>query len=137
MACTSIEAVRSRWLGSGAIPDDGVIATLIDDAEDTILAAVPDLQDRLDDGRIPQARLDKIVARMVIRHVRNPEGYRQIQETTGPFTRGFTHSGDEPGAVFLSSAERRELLGYRSGRAFQIETMPDVPARSYDAERYC
>ncbi|HMG44990.1 MAG TPA: hypothetical protein VK611_26895 [Acidimicrobiales bacterium] len=136
MAYTPTSAVTDRWIGEGTVPADDVIATIIDDAEDTILAAIPDLQARLDDGRIPLARLQKVVARMVIRHFKNPEGYRQMQETTGPFTRGFTHGGDEPGSVFLTSAERRELLGGREGRAFQIDTVPaGAPfRRTWDSE---
>jgi len=138
MAYTSPQDVCDRWLGSGEIPDAATLATLIDDAEDTIVASVPDIAERIGDGRVPLERVQKIVARMVIRHARNPEGYRQMQETTGPFTRGYTHSGDEPGGSFLSPSERRELLGSAGGRAFQIDTTPtDLPRRVFDAERLC
>lgn len=138
MAYTTSQEICERWMGQGDLPADAVIVTLIDDAEDTILAAVPDLAERLEDGRIPMGRLHKIVSRMIIRHLQNPNGWRQMQETVGPFTRGFTQGGDEPGSVYLTRAERRELLGGREGKAFQIDTTPThVHRTSVDAERYC
>lgn len=138
MSYTSPDGVKDRWIGEGRLPDDTTLQTFVDDAEDTILAAVPDLAERLADGRIPLSRLEKIVARMIIRHLQNPMGYRQMQETVGPFTRGFTQGGDEPGSVYLTRAELRELLGSREGNAFQIDTTPTHVTRPIvDAERYC
>lgn len=136
MAHTVPADITDRWLLSDPVPADAVLLVLIDDAEDTILAVIPDLEERLADGRIPLARLQKIVARMVIRHVQNPQGVRQTQETTGPFTKGLTYGGDEPGSIYLTPDERRELLGQssRSGKAFQIDTMPARAVRSLDAE---
>ena len=134
MSYTTPQDVRDRWLGDGTPPADAVLQVLIDDAEDTILAAIPDIDQRISSGAVPLERMKKIVSRMVIRYAKNPEGYRQIQETTGPFTRGYTHGGDEPGSVYLTPSDKRELLGVSASRAFQIDTTPPLHRRPYDAE---
>lgn len=121
---TSPEDVRDRWLGDEQIPDDAVLDVHIVDAEDTVRSAIPDLDQRITDDRIPLERLVKIVSRMVIRHLQNPLGIRQKQETTGPFTGTVTYGGDEPGTIYLTPAERRELLGRSGQRAFTVDTMP-------------
>jgi len=136
MAYTNVDDIKDRWLVSDPLPDDAKLETLIDEAEDIVLSAIPDLADRISDGRIPLVRLQRIVSRMVIRHIQNPTGVRQTQETTGPFTKGVTYGGDEPGSMYLTDDEKRQLLGKSStsGRAFQIDTTPARRVRAYDAE---
>jgi hypothetical protein len=64
---------------------------------------------------------------MVIRHIRNPEGIRQISEGTGPFTGSRTYGGSEPGAMYLTDEDRAELAGTKAGqRAFTIDTIPST-----------
>jgi len=120
--------VRDRWLGPGDLPaTDGQITTLIDDAEDTIRRAFPDIQQRIDDGDLPLERVVKVVCRMVIRHIRNPEGIRSTQQGAGPFQVSRTYGGDEPGALHLSDQDMAELAPGRRGRAFSIDTTPVHP----------
>lgn len=125
MPYTQPEDVRDRWIGKDEIPaDDDKITRLLADAEDMILTDVPDLAARMADGRVPHERLVRIVVRMVMRHLHNPTGVRQFQQTTGPFTNSATMGGDNPGALYFDDADRRELLGEakrRGGRkAFTI-----------------
>lgn len=124
---TTTTDVRSRWVGPDPIPDDeAVLATLIDDAEDTILREFPDLQDRIDDESLPVGRVVKVVCRMVIRHLRNPAGIRSEQDSAGPFAKGRTFGGQEPGSLSLSDADRADLSvpGVSSRKAFVIDLMP-------------
>lgn len=128
--------VRGRWLGDVPLTaSDEQLTTLIADTEDTILREFPDLPDRIDadpsttTNAIPLARVKKVVARIAIRHLRNPEGIRQTQEGAGPFQRGVTYGGDSPGSLYLTDEDRAELGGVLSGAAFTIDQTPpsDLP----------
>lgn len=125
MAWATPHDVRDRWLGPGSIPaSDEQLATLIGDAEDTIWRAFPDIQQRIDNNDLPLPRVVKVVCRMVIRHIRNPEGVRSTQQGAGPFQVSRTFGGDEPGALYLSDQDMAELAPGRRGRAFTIDTTP-------------
>lgn len=126
--------VRDRWLGPEPLTaDDTQIATLLGDAEDTAIREFPDLairvaraegDDTTEGVATPKRRVVKVLARMVIRHLRNPEGRRQTQESAGPFQRSTTYGGDEPGALYLTDEDRAELGGHRVGGAFTVDTIP-------------
>lgn len=125
--------VVSRWVGTDAPSvDNPVLPTLLEDAEDTALREFPDLLERVDgDGTtvpntIPVRRVKKVLARVVIRHLRNPEGFRQTQEGAGPFQRGTTFGGEEPGSLYLTDEDRAELGGTLSGSAFTIDQTPQI-----------
>lgn len=124
----STQDVTDRWVGDDPIPaTDAQIATLLEDAEDVIDREYPTLQTRIDAGEIPVRRVQKVAARMVIRHLRNPEGLRQVQRTSGPFQEGQTFGGDEPGTLYLTDEDRAELGGARARRAFMISLVPPDP----------
>lgn len=122
---TTVEDVKDRWMLPDPVPvSETTLGKLVEDAEDTITASVPGIAERVAAGTVPQARVVKIVARMVIRALRNPEGIRTQQETTGPFSGSTTFGGDEPGEIYLSEADRKELVGApRRGKAFTVSTI--------------
>lgn len=137
MAWAVAQDVLDRWIGSAPDASEAQINTLIDDVEDTILGEFPDIQQRIDDyatpptppnpRAIPEARVVKVVSRVVIRHLRNPEGRRSTQKGAGPFQEGVTFGGDEPGSLCLLDEDRDELGGSGGGqRAFTVDTMPVV-----------
>lgn len=116
--------VRDRWLGPNSLTaTDEQLATLIGDAEDTVAREFPDVQARIDAGTLPLARVVKVVCRVVIRRLRNPEGIRQTQEGAGPYQVSRTYGGDEPGELYLTDDDRAELAPQRR-RAFSIDTAP-------------
>lgn len=123
---TNYDDVASRWI-SGVIPaDETQVTTLIGDAEDTIIREYPDIQDRIDEGSLPVERVQKVTARMVIRFLRNPTGVRSVTQGAGPFQQSTTFGGDEPGAMYLTDADRYELAGPTSqkGKAFSVDMTP-------------
>lgn len=126
MAITTTEDVRRRWVMPTEFPiADAVLETLIEDTEDTIESAVPGVLLRAQKGELPEGRLQKIVSRVIIRVLRNPEGIRSIQETTGPFSGSTTFGGDDPGETYLTDKDIRELSGVRQrGKAFTVTTIP-------------
>lgn len=131
---TAAVDVRDRWIGDTPLTaTDPQITTLLGDAEDTVLRVFPDMQDRIDRAagdnetegpQTPIARVKKVLARMVIRHLRNPEGVRSMQEGAGPFQRSTTLGGAEPGALHLTDEDLADLGGHTVGGAFTIDTMP-------------
>lgn len=120
-----IEDIEGRWPASeGEIPStDERLIVLIEDAEDTILREFPDVQGRIDADTLPVNRVVKVVARMVIRHLLNPSGYRAQTQGAGAFQQTITFGGEDPGALYLSDEDRRDLASGRS-RAFTIDTTP-------------
>ncbi|WP_036959197.1 hypothetical protein [Promicromonospora kroppenstedtii] len=121
--------VTDRWLGSDIPATDEQLTRLLEDAEDTILREFPDLPERLaaDPPAVPLLRVQKVAARMVIRLLRNPEGYRQVQEGAGAFTEGRTFGGSQPGEMYLTDEDRADLGNTREGRAFTIDQTPEWP----------
>lgn len=122
MSWTDPSDVTDRWAGSGQPHDTALIQRLIEDAEEIIRFEYPDIVDRVDDGEsgiapedpLPIERIRLVVSRMVSRHLRNPDGVRQITESTGPFSENRTFAGDLPGQLLLLDEERR-MLGYLPG----------------------
>lgn len=119
MSLTSVEDLRAGWISPQSLDafTAETIQRKLDEAEDAARAAVPDLDARIHDGRIPLIRAQRIIKRVVTRALRNPAGVRMQQESTGPFSGSITYGGDEPGEIYLTPEDRAELLGRtRTGR---------------------
>lgn len=121
----TVQDIQDRWL-TGELPaTDHQIQVLIDDAEDKILTEFPKTPDNMLAGVLREGTVKRVVARMVNRVLRNPEGYRTTQTTTGPFSESNTHGGDNPGEVYLTDDDRRDLSGERTRRrAYTVSTIP-------------
>ncbi|QOT19730.1 Gp19/Gp15/Gp42 family protein [Paenarthrobacter sp. YJN-5] len=120
---TTPDQVIDRWLGPGKFPvTDSQLVTLIADAEDTILGEFPDVDARITAGSLRVDTVRKVVARMVIRQLRNPEGRRQTNTVSGPYTDSVTYAGDDLGEMTLSESDRKELAprGTSNRRLFSV-----------------
>ena len=117
--------VKSRWLTGDVPASDAQITTLIADAEDIILGEFPSLEADVAAGTVPATRVVRVVARMIHRVLRNPEGIRSVQESTGPFSGSPTYGGDNPGELYLTDDDRRDIGGRKTkGKAFTVSTIP-------------
>lgn len=123
--------VTGAWIGQDAPTDTTKIQTWIDKAEREIRYRVPDVQTRLDaEAAETPARTDlletakDVTVAMVTRVFRNPEGIRQTNETTGPFTSSRTYGGDVPGGLGLTDDELAKLQGARQSGAFTVSMIP-------------
>lgn len=103
--------VRDRWfLKSTKLSlSDEQLAVVIGDAEDLILQEFPNLHSQINEVTLPARRVTRVVCRVVIRYLRNPDGWRQVQSTTGSLSQGGTLAGDFPGELHLTAADRDEL----------------------------
>lgn len=117
--------VEARWLLEEEIPaTPEQLAALIDDAEDTIVARVPDVPQRIGSEQLPLARVVKITVALVIERLKNPRGTRQMNSTAGPYTESETFGGNNPGVMVLTDEQIRELTGVRARAAFVVNTVP-------------
>lgn len=123
MPWTTPDEVLQRWLGPGPFPvKDEQLAVLIGDAEDTILREFPDVDARITATTLSVKTVQKVVSRMVIRQLRNPEGRRQTNRVSGPYTDSVTYAGDDLGEMTLTDVDRRELAARAAGdrRVFSV-----------------
>ena len=122
--------VTNSWIGENAPTDATKVQAWIDKAEREIKFRVPDIQARIDaEAALVPPVMDlletakDVTTAMVVRVFRNPEGIRQTNLTTGPYTTSKTYGGDVPGGLGLTDDELAKLQGKRGG-AFTIDLMP-------------
>ena len=119
--------VTSAWIGEGAPTDITKIQSWIDKAEREIKYRVSDIQTRID-AEAPATDLFEtardVVVAMVTRVFRNPEGIRQTNVTTGPYTASKTYGGDQPGGLALTEDELAKLQSVQSSGAFTVSMIP-------------
>lgn len=122
--------VTGSWIGEGAPTNNALIQKWIDRAEREIRFRVPDLQARVEaEANLTPAKTDlmetviDVAVAMVTRVFRNPEGIRQANVTTGPFTESRTYGGDVPGGLGITADELAKLQGARGG-AFTVSMIP-------------
>lgn len=119
--------VKDRYIGGDLPASDSEIQVLLDDAEDIVRREVPNVDDLILSEDIPEARMRRVLANMVIRVLRNPDGYRSTNLTSGPFTQGYTWAGDNPGTLTLTDEDKDDLMpGIGGQRAFSVDMMPDT-----------
>lgn len=131
MSWTEPGDVSGAWIGDGAPTSEEQIQIWINKAEREIKYRVADLQARIDaEAAETPSREDlknnavDVTVAMVIRVFRNPEGFRQKQWTTGPFSESGTVGGDNPGQLYLTDDELAKLQGARSSGAFTVSMIP-------------
>jgi len=127
---TSPTDVIGSWIGEGVPSDHGLVQTWINKAEREIRRRVRDIDARITaEGAEEPPRMDlvevakDVTVAMVTRVFRNPEGIRQTNITTGPFTNSKTYGGDVPGGLGITDDEMSKLQGQHDG-AFQIDLIP-------------
>jgi len=86
---------------------------------------VPGVDDRLGAGDLDTEVVSNVVAAIVIRGLRNPDGARQKSETVGPFTHSSTYA-DTVSQLSLLPYERR-LLAPATGRLAGLGTIRVQP----------
>jgi hypothetical protein len=129
MAWTTAAEVTAAWIGGDAPSETALVDVWIGKAERLLRAKVPGLAARVDaDPEVEPDLLGNVkdvVSAMVQRVFRNPEGIRQRQETTGPFTGSVTYGGDQPGSLWVTDFELSMVSPAGTNRgAFTVDTIP-------------
>lgn len=115
MTYASVEDVAARLGRPLSDQEHDLAAVLLADVESLIRARIPDLDDRITDGRIRRELVVMIEANAVVRVLRNPGGYRS--ETAGDYS--YTID-DRAAAGYLTIPDTDWTLLGAGGGAFTI-----------------
>ncbi|WP_082468830.1 Gp19/Gp15/Gp42 family protein [Sciscionella sediminilitoris] len=115
MSLATVEDVAARLGRETSSDENELAATLLGDAELMLRARIPDLLERAAKDPAFADLVVMVEANMVVRVLRNPDGYRQESEG------GYSYTVDTRAAAgFLTVLDDEwKLLGYRDG-AFTI-----------------
>jgi hypothetical protein len=105
--------LADRWRPLTA-DEETVAQALLDDAWAVLLAQVPGIEARLEAGTLSEALVRKVETAMVLRVLRNPEGWRQWSIDDASFTRDQSLSA---GLLYLAPGESAELAPVPSSSA--------------------
>lgn len=122
MATATVDAVKARMTETLTEQQLELAAVLLGDAEVRLVSRIPDLLDRVATDPAFAAAVVQVEAWMVVRVLRNPDGYRQESED------GYSYSLDTRAAAGFLTVLREEwdALGVADG-AFSIAPYLAVP----------
>lgn len=124
-----VRAVELEW--NRQVSEDALahVNWLIDKAE-SVLVTIPGLSARITAGTVTAANLRYVVAAMVVRVLRNPEGKRS--ETAGDYSYELASGSSGESGMFLTAAERRLLgVGGRAGSLQLVDDALEYPIKTY------
>ncbi|WP_439377830.1 Gp19/Gp15/Gp42 family protein [Amycolatopsis lexingtonensis] len=111
MAYATAQDVANRFIRPLDTDEQRVVNTRLDDSERMLRRRVPDLDEQIAAGTIDQADVVMIEADMVLRLIRNPDGYKS--ETDGNYS--YTISAEVASGRLQVLPDEWSLLGIRSG----------------------
>jgi hypothetical protein len=114
--------IEDRWIGDDFPENTDLVEALLLDAELIIKSEYPRIQERVDNNTLDIEVIKFVVARMVSRVLRNPEGLSYIQQSTGPFAqaRNYDRSSVD---MWITEQERDMLAPNSRGKAKSIDTL--------------
>lgn len=126
--------IEDRWVGDD-YPEDKteLVEALILDAELIIKSEYPKIQERIDDNKLDIEIIKLVVARMVTRVLKNPEGLTYIQNTVGPYSQARNY-GSGAGTDMWLTAEEKEILSATKGTKIKSHSMLDASREAYEEE---
>ena len=103
--------IAARWIGYRAEDHEALAITLIGDAESQLLDRVPQLPQRIANGVVFEQTVTSVVADIVKRVLRNPEGYRS--EADGDYNYAYAPGAYTPGEIVITAGDIARLSGNR------------------------
>lgn len=95
------------------------IQKLIDLASLRLIARIPSIPDRVASGDLDRELVVGVVADVVLRIIRNPDGYESVSESEGPYSGTYRWSGGDK--VWIRDSDIRDLLPKRTRRYGSIQ----------------
>lgn len=126
MATATVSDVKERWASRESLPPDSTIDTLLTDAELVCLNALPDLLERIasDSSGHLERNLVYVECQLVLQVLTNPNGIRQMSQSSGPFSHSVTFGVETLHSGMVLTAQQLQLLGGGSRKAFSIDMTP-------------
>ena len=115
--------VENRWR-SLTVDETAVAYTLLDDAWAILVARRPTLEADITAGTVSEANVVRILANMVLRVMKNPEGKRSEQIDDYSYTRDTALSAGE---LYVTADELADLTpdGYRRSKSVRLVAYGD------------
>lgn len=122
MALATAEDVVKRWPGKGSLTaaEETVAETLIGDVEGMVYVAVPDLDALVVAGNPTAAVVTGVVARTVVRAMRNPGGAESRTRSIDDYTTTERYASDARGELRIVDEDLALLSPESSAAAFTI-----------------
>ncbi|BBC53821.1 putative portal protein [Mycobacterium phage PP] len=124
MAIATPTDVENRWVRELSEEETTLVSTRLDDAERMLKRRVGDLQAKITSGDLDEADVKQVEAEMVLRLLRNPEGF--TSETDGQYTY-MLHQQLASGKLEVTDDEW-EALGIRRRGMFQLYPQIVLPS---------
>lgn len=120
--------VAARWRPL-TDAEELVVQTWLSDAEIRLKFEIPDLEQRLDDGRLDQDAVIFVLANAVIRLAQNPEGAKRLDVSIDDARKSVEMYGRRgEGEIFFTDDDLALLRGSRRKRrrsaAYTVDSMP-------------
>ena len=123
MAHATVDDVELRWGRTPSDEETTLIETRLDDVERMIYRRLPDLDQWISDGDVALADVIQVESEVVLRLVRNPEGY--VSESDGNYS--YQMQRELASGRLTILPEEWEMLGYRRNRMSILIANPVVP----------
>jgi hypothetical protein len=121
--------IELEWNQQVPPENEAHVNWVIDKAE-AVLVTIPGLAARITAGTVTAQQLKFVVAAMVVRVLRNPEGKRS--ETAGDYSYELATGSSGESGMFLTAAERRLLgVGGRAGSIPLVDDALEYPIKSH------
>lgn len=101
-----VSDLEARWRPL-TVDESTVAQSFLDDAWAVVLSQVPGVEERVAAGSLRDDLVVKVVAAMVLRILKNPDGLRQWSIDDASFTRDQALSA---GLLYLADSELAELM---------------------------
>lgn len=125
MTYATASDVTMRWAKTPDTETAALIDVRLDDVERMLKKRIPDLDDQITAGEVDEADVIQVEADVVLRLVRNPDGYSS--ETDGTY--GYTFSREMAFGRLEITPEDWATLGVVSGVGAElVPTFSDAPA---------
>ena len=123
MAHAVVDDVELRWGRTPSDEESAVIETRLEDVERMIYRRLPDLDQWIADGDVSLADVIQVESEVVLRLVRNPEGY--LSESDGNYS--YQMQRELASGRLTILPEEWEMLGYRRNRMSILIANPVMP----------
>lgn len=117
-----VEDINKRWISDKPLPSDEKIEVIISDFESQVINRYPDIQVRIDSGKLPIDFVITTISRWIIEYLQT-DGTPYSSETQtmyGVGSRSITVGSNKRTTTVLSGSDLSALAPKKSGRLISL-----------------